>query len=119
MLSTTEAKYMALSQAMRDVIPFMNTLNELQLFYLDDVTRPQILCCLFEDNNDALSMAKEQKYQPRTKNIALKYHHFRSYVKEKKVDILPIDMQEQIADQFTKSLDIQTFTRLRCKFFGW
>jgi hypothetical protein len=118
-LSTTEAEYIALSQAMRDVIPFVNLLSELQDFYSDDMSKPQILCRLFEDNNGTLLMAKEQKYRPRTKHIALKYHHFRSFVNEKKVQILPIDTKEQLADQFTKALDVQTFVRLRSKLMGW
>ena len=118
-LSTTEAEYIALSQAMRDVIPFTNVLTELQTFYSDELNTPQILCRLFEDNNGALLLATDQKYRPRTKHIALKYHHFRSFVNEGKVNILPIDTKEQLADQFTKALDIQTFERLRCKLMGW
>ena len=118
-LSTTEAEYIVLSQAMRDLIPFVNILAELQTFYSDQVDKPQILCRLFEDNNGALLLATEQKYRPRTKHISLKYHHFRSFVKDKKVNILPIDTKEQIADQFTKALDIQTFTGLRYKLMGW
>ena len=118
-LSTTEAEYIALSQAMRDVIPFMNVLSELQDFYSTKTSKPKILCRLFEDNNGALTMAKEEKYRPRTKHIALKYHHFRSFVRDKKIEILPIDTQEQLADQFTKALDIQTFQRLRYKLMGW
>ena len=118
-LSTTEAEYIALSQSMRDLIPFTNLLAELQSFYADEVDKPRVLCKLFEDNNGALILAREQKYRPRTKHIALKYHHFRSFVSEGKVDILPIDTREQIADQFTKALDEQTFVRLRYKLLGW
>jgi hypothetical protein len=66
-----------------------------------------------------MMLATEQKYRPRTKHIALKYHHFRSFVKDKKVTILPIDTKEQIADQFTKPLDFQTYVQLRYKLMGW
>ena len=118
-LSTTEAEYIALSQAMRDVIPFMDLLTELQNFYSDTITKPQILCRLLEDNNGALALVVEQKYRPRTKHISLKYHHFRSFVKSGKISILPIDTKEQIADQFTKALDVQTYEYLRFKLMGW
>ena len=118
-LSTTEAEYIALSQAMRDVIPFVNIINELQAFYSDKMEKPKILCRLFEDNNGALLLATDQKYRPSTKHISLKYHHFRSFVKEGKVKILPIDTRKQVADQFTKSLDEQIFIYLRCKLMGW
>ena len=115
----TEAEYIALSQAMRDVIPFVNVLTELQTFYSDELSKPQNLCKLFEDNNGVMMLATEQKYRPRTKHIALKYHHFRSFVKDKKVTMLPIDTKEQIADQLTKPLDFQTYVQLRYKLMGW
>ena len=118
-LSTTEAEYIALSQAMRDVIPFVNIINELQAFYSDKMEKPKILCRLFEDNNGALLLATDQKYRPSTKHISLKYHHFRSFVREERISILPIDTKEQIADQFTKALDLQTYSYLRYKLMGW
>ena len=118
-LSTTEAEYIALSQAMRDLIPFSNMAKELGNHYHTLTGNPKILCRLFEDNNGALLLAKEHRYRPRTKHIALKYHHFRTFVNEGKVDILPIDTKEQLADQFTKPLDRQTFEYLRGKLLGW
>ena len=118
-LSTTESEYIALSQSLRDVIPFMNIVEELNKLYESGLPKPLIMCKLFEDNNGALALAKEYKYRPRTKHIALKYHHFRSYVNEDKIDILPIDTKDQIADQFTKALDEQTFVLLRGKLMGW
>ena len=104
---------------MRDVIPFVNLLSELQTFYAAETSKPQVLCKLFEDNNGALLMAKEPKYRPRTKHIALKYPHVRSFVKSGKIQLLPIDTQEQVADQLTKPLDVQTFAKLRYKLMGW
>ena len=97
----------------------MNIVEELNKLYESGLPKPLIMCKLFEDNNGALALAKEYKYRPRTKHIALKYHHFRSYVKEGKIDILPIDTKDQIADQFTKALDEQTFVLLRGKLMGW
>ena len=38
---------------------------------------PNVHCKLFEDNNGALELAKAPRYRPRTKHIAVKYHHFR------------------------------------------
>ena len=40
---------------------------------------------------------------PQTKYAALKYHHFRSYVTQKIVTILPIDTKEQATDVSTKA----------------
>ena len=75
-LLTTESEYVALSQALRDVIPFMNVAKEFNKLFKLDTPKPLILCKLFEDNNGALTLAKDPKYRPRTKHIALKYHHF-------------------------------------------
>ena len=39
--------------------------------------------------------------------------------KSGKIEVLPIDTTEQIADIFTKALDKQTFEYLRHKLIGW
>ncbi len=80
-LSTTEAEYIALSQAMRDVIPFLELIGELKDHLNLEIEKPEIACTLFEDNNGALELANAPRYRPRTKHIALKYHHFREHVK--------------------------------------
>ncbi len=80
-LSTTEAEYIALSQAMRDVIPFVELIGELKDHLNLEIEKPEIACTLFEDNNGALELANAPKYRPRMKHIALKYHHFREHVR--------------------------------------
>jgi ATP-dependent nuclease, subunit B len=118
-LSTTESEYVALSQAMRDVIPFLNLMKELSSIMEMEIPKAKVKCTLFEDNNGALELARTPRYRPRTKHIALKYHHFREHVKRGLVSIMPIDTKEQIADQFTKALDLTTFQYLRKKLMGW
>lgn len=61
-LLTTESKYMALSQALRDVIPCMNVAKELNKLFKSNMPKSLILCKLFEDNNGALTLAKDPKY---------------------------------------------------------
>ena len=68
-LSTTEAEYIALSQSMRDLIPFTCMAEELGAIYDNGSQKPRILCRLFEDNNGALLLAKEHRYRPRTKHL--------------------------------------------------
>eukprot|EP00978_Attheya_sp_CCMP212_P014686 scaffold37545_cov64-Attheya_sp.AAC.1 len=106
-LSTTEAEYIALSQAMREVIPFMNLLKELSVIFDIYLPEPEVHCKVFEDNNSCIAVAESTKFSPRTKHIAIKYHHFRSFVSgpQKCLKILPIDTREQTADIFTKPLD--------------
>ena len=118
-LSTTEAEYIALSQAMRDLIPFLDYMEEMDSIFGQKTDKPTVHCSLFEDNNGALELAKTPRYRPRTKHIAVKYHHFRSHVKSGKIKIEPIDTREQIADQFTKGLPTDLFQHLRYKLLGW
>ena len=84
-----------------------------------NLPKPQIKCKVFEDSTSCISMAEGQKFSPRTKHIALKYHHFRQYVKSKTIEILNISSSEQTADIFTKPLEPQAFQYLRKKLCGW
>lgn len=118
-LSTAEAEYIALSQAMREVIPLMNFMAEVSCIFDLDVPKPKIKCKVFEDNRSCISIAEASKFTPRTKHIALKYHHFRRFVKEGTIEIFPIDTSEQTADIFTKPLDDYAFLYLRKKLNGW
>jgi hypothetical protein len=118
-LSTVESEYMALSQALREVIPMMVLLNEVKDVFPTVVSTPKIHCKVWEDNQGCLSLAKEGKFSPRTKHIAIKYHHFRSKVKDGSISIHAIDTKEQTADIFTKPLDESLFVYLRYKLSGW
>ena len=62
-LSTTEAEYVALSTAMRDVIYFMNLIDEMKNFgiHLPGVPKPMTTCRVFEDNVGALELANTPK----------------------------------------------------------
>ena len=118
-LSTTEAEYIALSHSMRDLIPLRGILQELAKVLRVSSKVPKTHSSVFEDNNGALELAREPKYRPRTKHIAIKYHHFREHVKNKTIKVLAIDTKEQIADIFTKPLKKASFEYLRYKLMGW
>lgn len=119
-LSTTEAEYIGLSQSLRDTIPIINLLNEMKERGIDIYsTTPSVYCTAFEDNNGALELARVPKMRARTKHINLVYHHFRSFVKKRIINIYPIDTKDQLADIFTKPLDIKTFIHLRKRLLGW
>ena len=118
-LSTVEAEYVALSQAMRDVIPFIDQTIEMDHMFDQCSSPPVVKCTVFEDNNGALELAMTPRYRPRTKHIAIKYHHFREHVKNGLIKIVPIDTKEQITDQFTKGLSTSPFQYLRKKLIGW
>ena len=81
--------------------------------------QPLVKCTVFEDNNGALKLATAPKMRPRTKHIALKYHHFRSFVKCGYIKISRVDTAEQLGDIFTKPLSDTIFTYLRKKLLVW
>ena len=118
-LSTTESEYIALSQALRDVIPLIRLLLELQSAVIFSDKPPVIHCTVFEDNKGCIDLVTAPKMRPRTKHIALKYHHFRSFVQDKTVSIQYVETSLQIADIFTKALNDSQFTNLRVMLMGW
>ena len=65
---------------------------------------PRIYCGVYEENSGALEIAKEHKYRPRTKHLNIKLHHFRQYVNNNEIDMLPINTDDQPEDIFTKPL---------------
>jgi hypothetical protein len=124
-LSTTEAEHIALSQAMRDVIPLRELLLELSKNKLiSGIAGTGVHCTIFEDNASCLELALAPKMRPRTKHINIKYHHFRSHIRSKQnptgtIEIKHIGTKEQNADIFTKPLPGQLFKYLRSKLIGW
>jgi hypothetical protein len=57
---------------------------------------------------------------PRTKHIAIKYHHFRDNIGEEKgIIISRIDTAEQKADILTKGLAADLFATIRKLLMGW
>lgn len=118
-LITTEAEYIALSMAMREVLPFLNLMDEIRTFLPVNQDDPKFFCTVWEDNRSCIKVAESPKFTPRTKHIALKYHHFRQFVSNGTVKINPIDTLEQTADIFTKPLDHSKFSYLRKKLCGW
>ena len=119
-LSTTESEYIALSKAMRETLPLMELMKEIyEVFNMTMELKPNIKCTVFEDNNGCIELAKCPRLRPRTKHIGTKYHHFRSKVKEGRVEVLKIDTKDQQADIFTKALPRDQFVKLRKLICGW
>ena len=81
-LSTAEAEYIAMSSALREVIPLMTIMKELHKVFPVHINKPNFFYKIHEDNQSTIKMATSEMFTPRTKHIALKYHHFRSHVKK-------------------------------------
>ena len=131
-LSTSEAEYGALSQAMRAIIPIRETLLEM-IKAVDMVNsenqypfgRRSELCSfptfVHEDNTAALSLAVNQKVTSRTKHWCVKFHFFWSYVNDKQnnTQCIKVDTKEQRADYLTKGLPRDAFENCRFLNQGW
>jgi hypothetical protein len=125
-LSTTEAEYMALSIAAREVIYLINLTNELMSHGVDLVaSKPRFCITIYEDNAGAIELARLPKLRPRTKHLAIQYHHFRSWTtkgpndEEPRIQVQHITTDNQQADIFTKPLPRPQFQALRKLICGW
>eukprot|EP00957_Ditylum_brightwellii_P136772 10428857-Ditylum_brightwellii.AAC.1 len=80
-LSTVKAEYIAVLSAMQDVILFMKLLEEISIVFALHIPWPELHYKVFKGNQLCISIAKTFKFSPRTKHIALKYHHLRKVVR--------------------------------------
>ena len=118
-LSTAEAEYIALSTALREVIPLLTVMKEINEVFPLMMEPPNFYCKVWEDNQSCIAMATSQKFTPRTKHIALKYHHFKQYVESGQIQINYVHTELQQADILTKPVKIELFPKLRYMLMGW
>ena len=124
-VSTMMAEYVALSSAMREMLPLKNLVKAVAKTVTgrDDV---QMNCVsdVWEDNNGALQVATTPKITPQSKFFAVKLHFFKEHVKTAlnpmgEVNIQKIETTNQMADVMTKGLVEAKFIPLRDKLMGW
>ena len=73
--------------------------------------RPIVHCKAFEDNTGALEPSLVPKMRLRTKHINNDYHHFRKFVRDKLILVTEIGNEDQVADIFTKPLNLVLFVK--------
>ena len=118
-LSTSEAEYISLYQALGTVIPLMNLVEELSDIFPIYINKKYLHCKVFEDNKSCIAMTKSSNFSVRTNHIALKYHHFKSYVDSKRLRIIYTCSEDQLADILTKPLPDGQFHILQKVLNGW
>jgi len=108
-LSTTEAEYIALSMATRQLIPLrrimseitnlgpinvtMNKKQPIQAFTstLQSSNEPNMEpSIIYEDNAACIVLAETDQHKPRTKHISIKWHHFRDQIQNGNIKIQKI-----------------------------
>ena len=103
-LSTAEAEYTALSSDLIQVLPLMTMMQEINEVLPLLISKPNFVCKVHEDNQYCIKMATRTKFSPRTKHIALKYHHSRYHVKYGCVEIQCRSTRKKLVDILMKSL---------------
>ena len=123
-LSTAEAEYISLSQALRETIPLATLMREVNEIFPLYLPHPRFIIKVREDNQSCIAMAENPKFTPRTKHIAIKYHHFRKHVITQAnpdgfILLEYCSTHDQIADIFTKPVRDDIFFKLRKSLMGW
>ena len=123
-LSTDEAESIAMSQVIREAFPVQRLAKEINCIVPLFTPTTNFCLTVLEDNLSSISMAESLKFTPRTKHIAIKYHHLFSKVKTTyntsgDIVIKYISTKKKLADIFTKPVDDVTFFTLRKLLCGW
>ena len=96
-LSTMEAEYMAIGEAVREVKYLRQLMNELG-------------CCqqgptrIFSDSMSAIELAKNAKHHERSKHIDVRHHFIQECIDQGDVVLHYVNTKENVADLLTKGL---------------
>ncbi|KAH9762165.1 hypothetical protein KPL70_000710 [Citrus sinensis] len=100
-LSSTEAEFVAATEAVKESMWLRGLLNELWL--------KQKTVKIFCDNQSAIQLIKNQVYHERTKHIDVKLHFIRDEVAKGSVAVIKIPTDINPADMLTKVLPTAKF----------
>ncbi|KAK7579919.1 hypothetical protein V9T40_000548 [Parthenolecanium corni] len=104
-LSTTEAEFVAASEASREAIWLRN------LFL--DLTGEEQTIPLYVDNKSTICVLKNEITSKRSKHYDIRYYYVKDLIKEKIIAVMYVNTKNQRADIFTKGLNRDNFVRLR------
>ncbi|GJU55709.1 retrovirus-related pol polyprotein from transposon TNT 1-94 [Tanacetum coccineum] len=93
-LSTTEAEYMALTEAVKEAIWLRGLLEELGV----ELNTVAVNC----DNQGAIHLSRNHVFHERTKHINVRYHFIREVLEAKTVKVLKVGTEHNAADALTK-----------------
>ncbi|KAG2758603.1 hypothetical protein Pcac1_g29276 [Phytophthora cactorum] len=108
-LSSTEAEYMALSEATQEAVWLKVFLCELGEMANDEAVK------IYEDNQGSIALAKNPEFHKRTKHIDIRYHFVREKVEDGQVVLQYVSTTDMLADIMTKPIPATQFGVLRNK----
>src|SRR3954463_9584392 len=97
--SSTEAEYIAASEAVKEAVWIRNFL--IALGVVQGASNPLEVYC---DNNGAIAQAKEPRKHQKNKHIHMCYHQIREFIEDGSVMICKIHTDPNVADPLTKPL---------------
>eukprot|EP00253_Pinus_taeda_P035210 PITA_35210 len=104
--STTEAEYVAIAEATKEIVWLRKILEDLQVKQVQSTP-------LMIENTSVIKLAKNPKFHDRKKHINAKYHLIRHHVEAKTIHLRHCSTNEQIVDIFTKALGREKLERFR------
>lgn len=103
-LSSTEAEFIAGTEAARKLAWLVNFLHDIQV--------PLGVPILYGDNKGALALARQSAFRPRTKHIHVREPYITHMVKSGQCFINYVPTKDMIADALTKPLPREAHERL-------
>jgi len=105
--SSTHAEYIALSEAVTEVIYLIGVCESLMP---SDPIQP---VRIYEDNLGAICIAKLGNFTKKSKHIEVHYHFVHEAVERGQVEVIKVKSLDNLADIFTKPLGKPSFVKLR------
>ncbi|KAJ9546336.1 LOW QUALITY PROTEIN: hypothetical protein OSB04_018879 [Centaurea solstitialis] len=102
--STTEAAYVAAGICCAQVLWLRNQLQDYDI----QLSKIPIYC----DNTSAIAIANNPVLHSKTKHIEVRYHFIRDHVMNGDIELHFVPTEYQLADLFTKPLDVTRFNML-------
>ena len=98
---TTEAEYVAATEACKEAIWLIRLVGDLGL----GVDMP----ILHSDSQSAIMFAKNPVFHAKTKHIEMKYHFLRQVLEDKRLELVKVHTDHNLVDFLTKSLPSDKF----------
>ena len=105
-LSSTEAEYVALSEACKELVWMMKLMRDVG----ENIDGPVLI---HEDNQSCISILEAEGECRRTKHIDTKYNFVRDLHKSKKINVRYCPTEKMLADALTKPLNRVKLENLR------
>ena len=95
-MSTTEAKYIATSEACKEAIWLTRLVTDLGIAVE--------IFTLYCDSQSAIMLAKNLIFHAKTKHIEVTYHFIRDMLEDKVLDLVKVHIDDNLANLLTKGL---------------